>query len=80
MRKTQFLQGKLLNVDCSQPPVALLRVLRGAKVLKLRSADYKTLVLIGADSFSCDWKDVAVVANYKAGGKADGDLVSLELR
>ncbi len=80
MRKTQFLQGKLLNVDCSQPPVALLRVLRGAKVLKLRSADYKTLVLIGADSFSCDWKDVTIVANYKAGGNADGDLISLELR
>jgi hypothetical protein len=48
--------------------------------MRLRTEDYKSLLLIGADDFSCDWKSLSVVINYKAGGKADGDLVSLELR
>jgi len=45
----------------------------------LRAADYKSLLLIGADQFSCDWHDRQVDANYKAGGQSDGDLVSLEV-
>jgi Flp pilus assembly protein TadD len=80
MRKSQYLQGKLLSVDCSQAPVAILRVTGKTKTLKLRTDDYKSLLLVGTDQFSCDWKDVPVVVNYKAGGKSDGDLVSLELR
>ena len=39
-----------------------------------------SLLLIGADEFSCGWKNRPVAVNYKAGGKADGDLVSLEVR
>jgi len=79
-RKSQFLQGKLVSVDCSHPPVAVVRVAAGGKTMRLRTEDYKSLLLIGADDFSCDWKSLSVVINYKAGGKADGDLVSLELR
>ena len=48
--------------------------------LKLRTDNYKSLLLVGADEFSCDWTDRAVIANYKAGGKADGDLVSVEVQ
>src|SRR4029077_20477723 len=47
-RPTQFLKGKLLRVDCSQPPVATMTVSNGAKTLKLRAADVKALVLVGA--------------------------------
>jgi tetratricopeptide (TPR) repeat protein len=79
-RKIQFLKGKLLAVDCSQPPLATLRVTAGAKTMKLRTADYKTVLVIGSDAFSCDWKNLPVVVNYKAGGKADGDLVSVEVQ
>ena len=78
MRKPQSLKGKLLNVDCSQPPAALVRVAAGGKVLKLRTEDYKSLLLIGSDNFSCEWRNMPVIVNFKAGGKADGDLVSLE--
>jgi tetratricopeptide (TPR) repeat protein len=78
-RKTQYLKGKLLAVDCSQSPVALLTITSSGKTMKMRAEDYKSLVLIGADAFSCDWKNLAVSVNYKAGGKSDGDLVSLEL-
>jgi tetratricopeptide (TPR) repeat protein len=79
-RRVQFLKGKLLKVDCAQTPAAVLTVAAGAKTLRLRAENFKALTLIGADAFSCDWKNRLVSVNYKAGGKADGDLVSLEVQ
>jgi hypothetical protein len=80
MRPTKFLKGNLVDVDCSQAPAAILTVSSGSRELKLRAADFKSLLLIGADNFSCEWRDRQVTANYKAGGSSDGDLVSLEVR
>ena len=74
------MKGKLLAVDCTQPPSAVLTVAAGVRVLKLRTRDYKSLTLIGADEFSCDWKGRVVAVNYRAGGITDGDLVSLEVQ
>jgi tetratricopeptide (TPR) repeat protein len=79
-RAVHFLKGKLLNVNCAQAPVAVLTVSNGKQTMKLRTGDYKALLLIGADEFSCSWSNRLVAVNYKAGGKADGDLVSLELQ
>ena len=79
-RPSKFFQGRLVDVDCSQSPAALVTVTSGAVVLKLRTADYKSLLLIGADTFSCEWNNRSVSVNYKAGGMSDGDLVSLEVR
>jgi tetratricopeptide (TPR) repeat protein len=79
-RAAKFLQGRLVGVDCSQSPAAVLTVASGGTVLKLRTPDYKSLLLIGADSFSCGWSDRMVSVNYKPGGASDGDLVSVELR
>ena len=79
-RKVQFVRGKLIKVDCSQNPAAILTVRTNSRVMKLRTDNYKSLLLVGADEFSCDWTDRAVIANYKAGGKADGDLVSVEVQ
>jgi tetratricopeptide (TPR) repeat protein len=79
-RKVQFVRGKLLKVDCSQDLAAILTVRTNSRTLRLRTDNYKSLLLVGADEFSCDWTDRAVVANYKAGGKADGDLVSVEVQ
>src|SRR5437870_2822066 len=79
-RKVQFLKGKLVSVDCAQEPIAVLTVVAGKKTLKLRSEDYKSITMIGADEFSCDWKDRSVAINYRAGGKADGDVVSLKIQ
>jgi len=79
-RPTKFLEGKLVDVDCSQSPAAVLTVSSGSAVLKLRTADYKSVLLIGADAFSCEWNNRAVSVNYKARGMSDGDLVSLEVR
>ena len=80
MRPEKFAKGKLIAVDCSQPPTAILTVSSDGAVLKLRTADYKSLLLIGADKFSCDWNDRSVSVNYKPGGLSDGDLVSVEVR
>jgi hypothetical protein len=79
-RAAKFVQGRLLAVDCSQAPAAILTLDAGSSTLKLRTADYKSLLLIGADSFSCDWSDRRVSVNYKPGGVFDGDLVSVEVR
>ena len=79
-RAIQFLKGKVITIDCSQAPSAILTVAAGARVLKLRTDNYKSLMLIGADDFSCDWKGRPVAVNYRAGGKADGDLVSVEVQ
>jgi len=79
-RKVQFVRGRLIKVDCSQNPGAILTVRTNSRTLRLRTDNYKSLLLVGADEFSCDWVDRAVIANYKAGGKADGDLVSVEVQ
>jgi hypothetical protein len=73
------LRGKLISVDCSQDPVAIVTVRTSAGTMKLRTSNYKSLLTVGADEFSCQWSNRPVVVNYKAGGKADGDLVSVEL-
>jgi len=79
-RPAKFFQGRLVGVDCSQSPAAVLTVVSGGVALKLRTADYKSLLLIGADTFSCSWNNRSVSVNYKSGGVSDGDLVSLEVR
>jgi len=79
-RPIQFLKVKLISIDCSEAPKAVLLVAKGPKTLKLRTPDYKSLVVMGTDKFSCDWTNIPVSVNYRAGTKADGDLVSIEVQ
>ena len=79
-RPAKFAQGRLVSVDCSQSPAATLTVSAGKDVLKLRTGDYKSLQLIGAETFSCSWNDRSVSVNYRPSGISSGDLLSLELR
>lgn len=79
-RPVQFLKGKLVAVNCQPGGAATLTIVFGKKTVKLNTPDYKKAVLIGADSFSCTWKDVAVAANYRESSPTTGDLVSLELQ
>jgi tetratricopeptide (TPR) repeat protein len=78
-RPIRYLKGKLISVDCSQPPAAFVTFSTGVKTLKLRAPDYKSLTLIGAENFSCAWANRQGAVNYKPGGTTDGDLVSLEV-
>jgi tetratricopeptide (TPR) repeat protein len=79
-RPIKFLKAKLLSVDCSQAPSAILLVSKGAATLKLRTPDYKSLVVMGADKFSCEWTNRPVNVNYRADAKGGGDLVSVEVQ
>jgi tetratricopeptide (TPR) repeat protein len=79
-RKVLYMYGRLQSVDCSADSVAILNVRSGQRVLKLRAENYKQLLVMGEDEFSCDWRDRKVLVNYKPGGKSDGDVVTLEIQ
>jgi tetratricopeptide (TPR) repeat protein len=79
-RKVQFLKGKVLSVDCSQPPAAVVTLSAGGRTIKLHTGDYKSILVIGTDQFSCAWKNVPASVNYKSSGKTGGDLVSIEVQ
>lgn len=78
-RPVKFIKATLVSVDCSHPPAAIVSVSQGGRIRKLQAADYKSVAVIGAPDFSCSWKGIAVNVNYRAGGKLDGDLVSVEI-
>jgi tetratricopeptide (TPR) repeat protein len=74
----QFLKGKIVSSDCSKPPEATVTILSGMTTYRLHTLDYKSLLVIGEDQFSCDWKNQVVSVNYRAVGKHEGELVSIE--
>jgi len=76
----QFLKGKIVSSDCSKPPEAMVTILSGMTTYKMHASDYKSLLVIGEDQFSCEWKNRLVSVNYRAVGKNGGELVSLEVR
>lgn len=76
----RFIKGKLAAVNCSAAPQVLLSVVSGGRSLKLHIGDSKHMVLIGADEFSCDWKNKSVSLNYRERQDGDGDVVSLEVQ
>jgi tetratricopeptide (TPR) repeat protein len=76
----RFLKGRLVSVDCSTAPQALLTVAAGAKSVKLHIRDSAHVILLGADAFSCDWKGKNVAVNYREGSDGDEDVVSLEIQ
>ncbi len=78
-RPVLFLKGTLVSTSCAPSGNATLTVYAGKKKIQLTTPDYKKLVLIGADQFSCDWKDRSVSVNYRASSATTGDLVSLEV-
>ena len=76
----QFLKGKIVSSDCSKPPEATVTILSGMTTYKMHASDYKSLVVIGQDQFSCEWKNLLVSVNYRAVGNNGGELVSIEVR
>jgi tetratricopeptide (TPR) repeat protein len=74
----QYLKGKIMTSDCSKAPEATVTILSGMTTYKLHTSDYKSLLVIGEDEFSCEWKDRRVSVNYRAAGKNEGELVSIE--
>ncbi len=80
VRRIEFLKGTLLTVDCSSQPAATLSLTSAGKTWHMQIADRAKVVLIGAEQFSCGWKNVKVAVNYKNSGALQGDIISLELQ
>jgi tetratricopeptide (TPR) repeat protein len=76
----QHLKGKIVSSDCTKPPDAVVTVLVGMKTYKMHTGDYKSLLVIGEDQFSCDWKNRVASVNYRAVGTSAGELVSVEVQ
>jgi len=74
------LKGKIVQSDCSKPPDVLITIISGMTSYTMHAPDYKTLLVIGEDQFSCDWKNRPISLNYRATGKHAGEVVSIELR
>jgi hypothetical protein len=74
-----FMRGKIVSSDCSKSPAATVTILSGMTTYKLHTSDYKSLQVIGEEKFSCEWTNRLVSVNYRAAGKNEGELVSVEL-
>ncbi len=73
-------KGKIVESDCSKAPSASITIISGMATYKIHTADVKTLLVIGGDQFSCDWKNLPVSVNYRSSGAHAGEAVSIELR
>jgi hypothetical protein len=58
----------------------MVTFLAGMKTYRLHTSDFKTMLVIGQDQFSCDWKNRIVSVNYRAVGNNAGELVSVEVQ
>jgi len=76
----KFLKGKLTSVDCSSSPAAVLAILSGTKTWKMHVRDSGSVVVIGADNFSCGWTNQKLAVNYRQTGDGEGDVISLEVQ
>jgi hypothetical protein len=74
-----FLKGKLVKVDCANSG-ATLTIAAGRVNWTFSVAERKKLLLIGTDSFACDWHNVPVAVNYRKTGENQGNLLSLEVQ
>jgi thioredoxin-like negative regulator of GroEL len=78
-RPVKFLSGELLSVDCSEPPHAVLKLEVHGSVHTIHVDDFHNVAVIGADKFSCDWKDQKVALNYQ-GEISKMNIISIELQ
>lgn len=78
-RPMLFLKGKIIAVDCSTSPAAVLTIASAGRTYRLHVADRNSVVLINSGKFSCDWKNVSADLNYRDSGNLEGDVISLEL-
>jgi len=76
-----YAKGRIVSVDCSQDPGAVVTFATGNRTLHLHTTDYAKVIVMGDDKFSCRWEGVRAQANYKAGAKpGEGDLVTIEVQ
>jgi Tfp pilus assembly protein PilF len=76
-----YVRGMLTSSVCGSPEATLTVVTDRKKTLKLRTQDWKKMVVFGADQFSCEWKNKRISVNYRplSGPDADGAIVGMSL-
>ena len=79
-RPAGFLKGRLVAVDCSVQPEEVLTVSADDKTWKFHARDSTRVIVIGADSLSCEWTNLKVAINFRQTGETTGELVSVELQ
>ncbi len=77
---TKFLKGKLVSVDCSAAPTALLTVIANSKTWKMKVANSQNVIVISSDNFSCEWRNQKVALNYREVGDGEGNVISVEIQ
>lgn len=75
-----FVKGKVVSVDCSAPPKAVLSMVAGGKTRNMYVENSGHVIVIGADRFSCDWKNIGAAVNYRDRSDGAGDVVSVEVQ
>ena len=78
-RPIKYLKGKIVSVDCSKAPEATLTISNGVRTVKLHTLDFKSVALVGADQFSCTWRNKQASVNFRSSDGLQGDLVSVEI-
>src|SRR5207249_103328 len=97
-RPMKFMRATLAGVSCDGKSAVLNLALasesaKGGKsprvrLLKMLVPDIQQVILVGVESFSCDWRNQKVALNYKEGASPnmianaksyDGDVVSIEM-
>ena len=74
-----FMKGVLNSVDCSQAEEPVFTVTSAGKKWKMLAPQGRKLIVMGADTMSCSWKNKKVAVNYRKTGENEGQLVSVEL-
>ncbi len=80
LKPARFLKGRLTSVQCNEDGSAVLTIASGKSNWRMRTHNRTRLVLIGADTFSCDWRNKNVGVNYVPSAESQGSLISLELQ
>jgi tetratricopeptide (TPR) repeat protein len=97
-RPVKFMRATLAGVACDGKSAVLNLALTAApakgskstriRLVKMLVPDIQQVILVGVDTFSCDWRNQKVALNYKQGAspnmvanaaKYEGDVVSIEM-
>lgn len=73
-----FAKGKIVKIECSGDS-ADLTLQSGSKQMHLHVPNTKSVALIGADKFSCGWRNQPVAINYSILGENEFSVISIEL-
>ena len=73
-----FAKGKVVKVECSEDS-AELTLQSGSKQMHMHVRNTKSVAIIGADKFSCDWRNQPVAINYSILGENNFSVISIEL-